>query len=341
MVFVHELRKTLGSPAILGVALVALVFNIVMVWLTPKPDWALQPETDPMTNIYQGFSAADIADSYIAQASLTGGAAQRVQNLYDRLQASVDDKAAHGDALDPYMGEPTAYVHGILYGQVLPIALVEAGVLALILSLFAIGYESAAGTDKLVWSSATGRKIWGWKVLASLVASLALAVVILGVSVAVFCWRFSYHGWSSQVSSGFNQAVGGDDKPFITWDRLTVGGYVAASGAVGLGLVVCFSLLGTVVASFVRQAYAAVVGVIAVLCLMFLLPYLLPTASLSRAIADSTPLRLSLSTGQWFTDGGIDVLWPRFETVGLIASGLILALLASAAAVHVKKEDLA
>ncbi len=341
MLLAHELRKALTVPAIAGVALLALVVNLVLIGATEEPVWPAPAEGTAMTNIYQGYQTAQLAEEYIALDRLSGTAADRVRALYDRLQPVVDQKAAQLDALDPYLGPRSSYLHGLLYGLVMPLALTEVCFLAALMALFCLGQDRTAGTQALLWSSRTGRRIQGVKLGAALLASLALTVAVLAPTLLAFVARFHYGGWADQVSSGYNQVPGPPDKPFLTWDRLTAGQYLAAQLGVGLGLVVVFTLLGAVIASLVRQAWAGVVTLAGCLIAMLLAPLPLPVASLPRVLLLETPLQLVLAAGSWFTDGGADVVWPRFETVGLAGCLIVLLLLAGLAGLRIKKEDLA
>lgn len=337
MLFILELRKTLGTWAILAVGLAAIGFNALLILVPDVPGWS---GTAEVGNVFEDYDASDIAEHYIQEYEVEGYSADTVRTLYGHLQPVIDAKASRGDSLSWYLGERTTYIHQQLFGLVLPIAIVEACLLGLTLALMSLGYETARDTEKLVASTVTGRMIWVWKVVASLTASLATSAVILGTTLGVFFARFDFStAWEDQVSSGFNW-VWTDNKPFITWDRLTVGDYLSASLCVAGGLVVFFTLFGVVIGSVIRHQWAAsVTGLVAIL-VVYLLGGIAPDGHLVAGIIHMTPVWLCLESGQWFTDGGVNALWPHFETWGLLYFLALFIGLAVAAFFHYKHRDL-
>jgi hypothetical protein len=319
--------------------LVMIALNIAVMMSVPRPPSTGVP-AQPSTDVFEGYDTATLADAVIARDRLSGAGADSIRDLYAKLQESVDDKEIHRDGLNRYLGENSAYLHGILYGHVMPLAWVEVGMLGMFVALTIVGYDRAAGVQPVIWSSAVGRRMWGWKLLASTVLAFGVAVVVVGVTITVFIGRFGYGGWSDQVSSGWNRDVSDFSRPFITWDRMTVLGYLGASLGFGLALVVCFALLGAGLASLTRHAVAGFMVAVLVVIGMLVVPVPLAPGHMPYTIAMMTPLRLALGSGQWFTDGNGVARWPHYETLGLIGGAIVVVLLIGAAFIAVRKEDL-
>ncbi|MDR0849127.1 MAG: hypothetical protein LBN10_08860 [Propionibacteriaceae bacterium] len=332
-----ELRKVLATPAIWTVVLGSLLLNALIIFIPTDPTWPGDPpETE---NVFERFDAQFIADMYIAQNNLSESAAENVRTLYGRVQPVVDESAKHADALSPYLGFLTGWVHRQVFGLIMPIAVGEASLLALTMSLMCMGHEVAHDTEKVLIPTVTGRALWRVKALASATSGLALGCLVMGTTVGFVLvhWDFS-QAWDSFVSSSFNHGVGG--KLFITWDRLTVATYLLEYLAVGLGVVGCFILLGIVMATFVRNPWAAIVTTVVTIILLGVGPRLLPQASVARAIGESSPLGLLLSSPQWLTDGDVNAIWPHFETWGVLGSVLILVVLTLVAGCRYAKAEL-
>jgi hypothetical protein len=248
--------------------------------------------------------------------------------------------AAQGDGLSAYLGLQTTHVHGLLFGLVLPLALAEACLLALIIGWAAVGYERAAGTEQVVATTATGRDAWVWKLVAALLAGLITTGVILGAALGCFLAKFDLsRAWSDRVSSSFN-VVPVEGKPFVTWDRLRVADYLLGSVVLGAGLVVCFCLLGVVTTSWIRHQWAGLAVGLGVIAAAYLLARPFPPGHPVRLVLHLSPVWLVLDLRSWFTDGGLDVLWPRFETWGALAWLALLSGLALLAWRHVRREEL-
>jgi len=165
-----------------------------------------------------------------------------------------------------------------------------------------------------------------------------LAIVTLSVYFA-----FSPMGgvWGSSVSSGFNFIRSGfGTRPFVTWHSLTVGQYLLASIGVSLGTVLCFGLMAYAVGLWVRNSYIGFLAVIAINGVVFLLPYYSPFMLFNFAVIQSSPIFLVMLRTLWFTDGGMDVVLPHFETVGIAVALVILMAVGAFSAMRFKRRNL-
>jgi len=75
-----------------------------------------------------------------------------------------------------------------------------------------------------------------------------------------------------------------------------------------------------------RNSYFGFLVIVVFNGALFLLPFYTPFHIFNFTISQS-PLWLVMMRSQWFTDGGANALWPHFETVGVIGSLAVLAVI--------------
>jgi hypothetical protein len=146
--------------------------------------------------------------------------------------------------------------------------------------------------------------------------------------------------WNDNVSSMFNYAVNEFGKPFMTWQSFTVKEYLWAVVAVSFGMVVCFCLLGCAAGVFVRSGYRGFLAAVLPVGITFIAKFLFPIGSVSRAILGLTPVWLLKNSGEWFTDGGVDIIWANFESVGIFLSLIVLSIILLIVTKVYKRRDL-
>ncbi|MVO99211.1 hypothetical protein [Paenibacillus lutrae] len=339
MLLGYELRKLVFSPAMVGIVALCIVFNAVIAivgYNDYRPDYEAEA-----VNIFEGLKASEIGEGYIRKYNITGENAENIRSKYTKLQPVIDEKAANGDALSTYFGGQTYYRHSLLFETLFMAIIAESCLLALFAALISVTYENLRGTEPIIYASKIGRGILRTKLCASLMAAAAMTVVILGVSLCVFFLRFNFGDvWNDNVSSTFNYAVNEYGKPFITWHSFTVGGYLWATIGATFGLAVCFVLLGYAAGVFVRNGYGAFIIAASVVGVTFLAKPLFPIGSVSRGIFTLTPVWLWENSGAWFTDGGVDIIWANFESLGLVVSLAVLSVAAFISTQLFKKREL-
>ena len=339
MLFRFELKKLVLLPAIIGFVVLCIVLNAVIA-ITSYNDYTSNYETE-IVNIFEGLKTNEIAETYIRKYSITSENAENTRNKYEKLQLVIDEKAANGDALSKYFGEQTHYRHSMLFKIMFMAIIAESCLLALFTALISVTYENLRGTEHLISTTKVGRRVLMTKLCASLTATIALTAVIIGVSLSVFFLRYNFSDvWNDNVSSVFNYAVNQYGKPFMTWHSFTVKGYLWSTIGMTFGMVVCFCLLGYVAGVFVRNGYGAFIAAGLVVGITFIAKVLYPIGSVSRAILGLTPIWLWKNSGEWFTDGGADIIWANFEVIGLFVSIILLSISALIATKNYKKREL-
>lgn len=337
--FGYEIKKLVLSPVIVGFVALCIIFNIVLT-ISAYDNYETNYNAEAI-NIYEDFQANEIAESYIWKYNITGKNAENIRNKYEKLQPVIDEKSANGDALSAYFGQQTHYRHSLLFEIIFMAIISESCLLALFATLVSVTYENMQGTEHIIYASKIGRRQLKTKLGASLMVAVVLTAVILGMSLCIFFLRFDFSGvCKDNVSSMFNYAVSEYGKPFITWHSLTVTGYLGATIGVTFGLVICFCLVGYAAGVFARNGYGAFIGAASVIGATFLAKPLFPIGSISRSILNLTPVWLWENSGAWFTDGGADIIWANFESMGLLFSLVVLSTVAFIAAKIFNKREL-
>lgn len=280
-------------------------------------------DTGELTAFYQNLMAGDsLAQSW-------------TEWKYKLLQDRVDHLAQTGAALDLYAGPITHDSHQYLYNTLFRALVTEGILLGLLCAIYLVGYEDMTGTQKLACASQTGRRLWKHKVLAALAAALGLYALLSLLTLVPYFLLWDYSGiWSASVSSQFNYYT--DmlyPRPFLTWVDLTVGGYLGAMVAAGGGLVLVFTLLGSVAGLVTGHSYGAAITMAVVCALLLGLVYSLANLGLwwVYLLTNFSPVNLWLSINGWFTELGQLGTIPWQETAGLgfnLLAGSGLSLLA-------------
>jgi len=337
-VWLYEMKKLVTAPAVLGFCVLCLVLNTL---ITFGYDNERRNDVSAPVNIFAGYSTSALAESDIAHYALTGQNAENVRALYAKLQPVVDAKAERGEAVSPYLGSETVYIHGALFGIVLPVVLAEGCILAMLLALLGVGYENIRNTEHIVYASRAGRGILGAKLAAAVSVAPALFAGLLTLTLLPFFLRFDFAAvWRDYVSSGFNRAVNAYSKPFISWHSFTAAQYLTACIAAAFALVLTFTLMSFAFGALIRNLYHACMTAFAALALAFFGELLLPLGSAIRGIVNMAPLGLWLNAGQWFTDGGVDIIHAHFETWGLAGSLALVSALCGLGAIRFKRREL-
>jgi len=329
MLFWYELKKLLSTTALWVFILLCIAFNV---WAIPG--WLRGVELDTSThftaNVFENHDTETIAEAYISILNLTGRVAERMRIKYAALQPVVDEKALSGESFCPYFGPHTQVMHLNLFHNVAGVLgrlYMQGILLAVLLALLAVGYEQINNTEHAVYTTKTGRRILRYKIFACLAAGIGVFALLSAITLAVYFSMFDFRDvWGSSVSSGFNYIVDIiGARPFTTWHSFTVVSYFWASLGVALALVVCFSLMGVIIATLSKNAYIGFLMVVLVNAICLVLPLIIPRSLYAYFISFYTPIWLWWNSHLWFTDGGVITLWRNFELWGIGISFVTIA----------------
>ena len=360
---VYEWRKLFLLPALWAFLTLSLLFNALLICTLSEWDRAFfndtsadaallgqrvdqafcnglssLPETENRTvllqsvtgleNIFETYDTGILKEFYTDVVENSQTAVSWMAWKYDTLSSRVDHLARTDAGMDVYAGPVTQGSHQFLFGTLMRSILGEAGIAAMLGTLYLLGYEEMHQTESLACASRTGRRLRRTKVLASLAASPVFLILVAAPTLGLYFARFDYGGvWSARVSSQFNYLT--DmllTRPFLTWGDFTVAGYLAAVLALGAALTAAFSLLAVLCGVLVRSPYLAAL-VLGVLCFGGLgLTSVLGNLKLwvGYALSCFQPIVVWLCCGGWFTELGLNAVLPWQETIAVGADLLLL-----------------
>ena len=285
-----------------------------------------------LEDVFETYDTGELADFYTGVVKTSPLAMEWMTWKYGLLAERVEHLAQTDAALDLYAGPATYGSHQFLFGALFRAILGESAILAMLGTLYLLGYEGLHQTEGLACATRTGRRLWGVKLLAALPASTVLYGLLASFTLMPYFLLYDYGGiWSASVSSQFNYF---SDmlfvRPFLTWGDFTVGQYLTAALALGAALTAVFSLLAAVFGIFIRNSYLAALALMA-LCFggMGMVSALGELGWWAvYLIACFQPVMVWLSCSAWFTELGLTAVLPWQET---IAVGLNLLLLGGGA----------
>lgn len=375
-IFRHEFTKLAVSPAVLVFIGLCLAFNILIMASDAYYDYsdyvakasritgyrlgadfeakisALTPgeerdyfetDTTDVTDVFDGYTTAYIAESYTKVLKLTGITAELMADKYAKLQAAVDKIDASDESLTLYFASATYSKHNALYGTTMKFLLLECSLLAALIMFLSLGYEHGNRTSHIVYATKTGRKIVYHKLFASMAAGLTAYAILTALTLSVYFALNDYGSvWHSSVSSGFNYIndILADSRPFATWHSYTILTYLLAVVGVAALVTPCFALIAFCIGIWVKNSYIGFFVFLIFNAALVALAIALPTGITKYTLVLS-PVCLWVKQGAWFTDGCADILWKNFETLGVCVSLILLAGLCVFSAIMFKRRDIA
>ena len=285
-----------------------------------------------LEDVFETYDTGELADFYTGVVKTSPLAMEWMTWKYGLLAERVEHLSQTDAALDLYAGPATYGSHQFLFGALFRAILGESAILAMLGTLYLLGYEGLHQTEGLACATRTGRRLWGVKLLAALPASTVVYGLLASFTLTPYFLLYDYGGiWSASVSSQFNYF---SDmlfvRPFLPWGDFAVGQSLTAALVLGAALTAVFSLLAAVFGIFIRNSYLAALALMA-LCF----GGLGMVSALGELgwwavylIACFQPVIVWLSCSAWFTELGLTAVLPWQET---IAVGLNLLLLGGGA----------
>lgn len=274
-----------------------------------------------LTNVFSEFDPVALGEAYQQSLGYQGVVADLMAAKYAQAVPVAAELAAAERALDPYYASDTPWVHGFLFGTLLGAVTLEAFLLAIAAGLQVHAVERHGGPEQLVFTSPVGRRLLTAKLVALLATVAVSYTATVLPTVALAGGRYGLAGiWDDSVGSGFNMirdvVVG--QRPFLTWLDLSVGGQLMLTLVVALGLAVVVGLLAFTAGAVIRNSYLGFAALLLGGGLLLALP-IAGGISLFGMLSMLNPVWLWLKQPGWFTEGGLDVLIPHFESAGTAA----------------------
>lgn len=375
---VYEWRKLFRLPALWAFLALSLLFNALLIctlseWdrtffnetsadaalLGQRVDRAFcdglsaLPETENrsvllqsvtgLEDVFETYDTSVLKEFYTDVVKNSPTAASWMAWKYDALSSRVEHLARMDAGMDLYAGPVTQGSHQFLFGTLMRSILGETALVAMLGTLYLLGYEGMHRTEGFACASRTGRRLRRTKVLASLAASPVFLILVAAPTLGVYFARFDYGGvWSASVSSQFNYLT--DmllTRPFLTWGGFSVAGYLMAALALGVALTASFSLLAALCGTLFRSPYLAALAA-GILCFGGLgLTSALGNLKLwvGYALSCFQPIVVWLCCGGWFTELGLNAVLPWQEAIAVAADLLLLGIGTALALRRFRRKD--
>ena len=281
----------------------------------------LASDLSGLPNVFADFDPVALGAAYQRSLRYEGVAAELMAAKYAQAVPVVAELAAAERALDPYYASDTNWLHDFLFGTLLGAVTLEGFLLAVAAGLQVHAVERHGGPEQLVFTSPAGRRLLKAKLTAALATTAAGHGCLALVTTVVAGLRYGLAGvWQDSVGSGFHLitdiVVG--QRPFFTWLDLSVGSYLALTLLVSLGLALVVGLISFTAGALLRNSYLGF-GVVLLSGGILLAAPFAGGVTLPGLLSAMNPVWLWLKQPGWFTDGGLDMLLPHFETVGTAA----------------------
>lgn len=178
---------------------------------------------------------------------------------YEKLQKRVEEIRKDGD--DSYGFYPGVLYgfHGRLYYQLASRLLLETPILMMLCVLYLTDYERIHGTYDITTVTNPGKGILCRKILAGIGGGLACGGLLTAGSFGYFFYCVPFSGlWKVPVSTAIlAEPRGGRLYPYITYWRLTFGGYFALTLVVFFLVLLTVGFLTAAIWLFLRNGFLA------------------------------------------------------------------------------------
>lgn len=303
----------------------------------------LQVELHGAYNPYSEYSTDYVGEAYIRAINYKGIFADMIRAKYDRLQKSVDELAGTDAPMTLYYAGDTARMHSFIFGTVMRFLSMEGSVAAALIAMLSIAAEKNSRTETLVYSSRKGRKLYIYKLTASMAVSvMAFAAISLVTMLLLFISIPVAPIMESSVCSVFNYLNDYIDgvRPFVTWHDMTVWQYMLASLGVSVLMVLWACLCGYAAQIICRTTYVAF-GVLMILTILPMFSVsIFPSGTIVWVLSCMSPVMLWQCQEYWFTDGGGSFVIANYELAGMAIALLAAALCAAVSIILAKRSDI-
>lgn len=351
-----ELLKLIKTPMFWVFMVLSLSLNIMVIvsesgWNREVNELSREIATSgeytdsEIGNIYADYNASEIADSIIEAVPLNPTLERLMRDKYDRQQAVADEFAENGESYYIYAGGMTQHIHQLLFGQIMGLIMIEAGLLAALAVMYLIGYEKLNKTEFAVYSSKKGRCVIRNKYAAGLLFGAGGFVTIALSTFAVYFSVWDYSGfWKANVSSAnnmfFDPIVG--FRPLVTWESMTVAEYFARYLLIAFVLTLILAAFGGVIGLLLRNTYTAFIVFAASFLAMLAVGFVFADIGFYTGVYVATfnPAWLWLLRPHWFADMGMNTLFPWHETRGIIINAVIIMGLTTIIMKRFKRKDM-
>lgn len=263
------------------------------------------------------FDAGRLGDLYIGKFRIQGIAAGFLEQKYRMLDGKVKKLAEEDASMSLAAAGKTKTLTEALFQKMCRAVITEGILLAVLMALYSSGCDKLSRTAPVLYSSRAGRRIQLSKAAAGGLSSAAAYTLLSAGSVLVFACAWKPGPiWEANMSSQFNYVTAfGMKLPFLTWTSFSIAGYLAATLALGLAVVLLFHGLGFAAGLIANSAYRGFLLLLIPAALNFEVMMLAGDSSLwlLYQLIQWSPVALWWFQPLWFTDLGVGAVLPWQE----------------------------
>lgn len=247
---------------------------------------------------YEEIDISIMADLDLAKSPYNEKVNQMIRKNYDEFAVRFEELKEQGEHKNLFFHGKTYKMHSFLFKDLIKAMLYEGMILIVLATAFLFHYEFESKTASVTYTTKRGRNLIKDKLCVTLFATVLTTTILLAVTLFIYFSVFDYSGlWNTSINNYFAQEY---KMPYLSWWKMSVATYLAASIGVVYLLEIIFCGITFILSTFIRNTYL-VFGCFAV---MVGGGILLPTLILARwdivVASVYTPFTLILNTSWWF-----------------------------------------
>ncbi|WP_291567378.1 MULTISPECIES: ABC transporter permease subunit [unclassified Clostridium] len=294
-----------------------------------------------MKNIDERYSTIDtmtIAESAINSVRLSGKAADTLRNEYKKLGDRFEKIKENGEHKNLFFIGEIYRMHSFLFKTLFKNIIFQIMVIVVLITAYLVNYEFENSTHHLAYSSKRGRKIIMDKLFASIISSIIVTTIIMGVTLLAYFIFFDYSGlWNVPISTAFNWEY---NLPYISWWNMSFAQYLFFSIGIVYICELLFAGITFVISKFIKNSYVVFFIFAIIFGGSILIPGFMPASSNAIFITGFTPFCLILNPFLWFMGNGVSTVFKYYGIITVCVWSVLLIILCTLCIKKFKRESI-
>ncbi|MPQ43914.1 ABC transporter permease subunit [Clostridium tarantellae] len=286
---------------------------------------------------YDHLTIDELAKYSIEANNLKGKSKEVVERVYENFEERFHKLKENGEQHNLFIS-PKYKMHNFLFIDILRSCALEIAILIVLIVAHLINFEFENKTYHITYSSKRGRKLLIDKLCSSLVASLIVITLILGVTLAMYFITFDYSSLLNvPISTYFNWEY---QLPLMSWFNISFIQYLLLTIGVIYACELIFLLVTFSISCFVKNTYLVFAIFFIIFGIVFLLPEAIGVNNILVFLTVFTPFNLIMMPSNLFSLSGILNDFKYYEVYTLIIWTIALIVLTYILIKRFKKQNL-
>ncbi|MCB2341635.1 hypothetical protein [Clostridium estertheticum] len=271
---------------------------------------------------YKDNNIKQVGEGGISMYNISGSAADTVRMQYAKLSIRFNKIKENGEYKNLFFIGNVYKMHTFLFKTLFRDFIFEIMILIVLITGYLMNYEFENKTLFVVYATKRGRKLNKDKFYVSILTSILVTTIIIGISLGIYFIVVSYSGlWKVPISSGFNWD---NQLPYISWFNMSFIKYLFC--CIGLVYVceILFACITFIISNFIRSSYIVFFIFAITFGIAIIISGLIPVDSNAVFIGQFTPFVLILHSQQWFMEKGPFATFKYYEVFTIVAWSIIL-----------------